>query len=490
MLCPEKALVLGPVKVIPLEYPNITCRSIDVIVPSKENDQDQQLIDRLLAELTTQTSDQVIAYREYHRWVQNFEPVRLEGTVEGKPRLKAGGVYLITGGLGGVGLALAEYLAQAVQAKLILIGRSVFPDPDRWEQWLATHEQQDNVSCKIRKLQAIEALGAEVMVVSADVANLEQMSAAIAKANQGFGQIHGVIHAAAVSGGGMIQLKTKEAAASVLAPKVRGTRVLNTLFKDAKLDFLVLCSSLNSFLGIPGMVDYTAENAFLDAFAHYSASKHGTFTRSINWDRWNSLGMAVAVEARHQEITGEELTAGMTYEEGIEAFRRILCSSTVPQVIVSTQEFQGRIQPQDSVKSLEEELAQLNQSQATHPRPNLGNAYVAPRNEVERTLTDIWQQLFGIEQVGIHDNFFELGGDSLFGTMLVSRLCKTFEIELSYQSFFNAPSVAQLAEVIVQKLTENIDHQALAQALADIEQLSEDEVQTKLTSQEPLVNNS
>ncbi|MEH2238959.1 SDR family oxidoreductase [Nostoc sp.] len=483
VLCPEKALVLGSCQVIPLEYSNISCRSIDIVVPKPESRQQQQLTLQLLAELVSQTSNQVIAYRGLHRWVQDFEPVQLDATVAENPRLRERGVYLITGGLGGVGLTLAEYLAQSIQAKLVLLGRSPFPEPDEWETWLSTHDQQDDISSKIRKLQSLEVLGAEVMAISADVADSEQMSVVSEKVNQRFGQINGVIHAAAVFGGGMIQLKTKEDAATALQPKVRGTRVLEALFKDTKLDFFVLCSSLSSFAGASGMVDYTAENAFVDSFAHYSASKYGTFIKSINWDRWNSLGMAVPVEARHKEITGEELTGGMTYEEGIEAFRRILCSSTVPQVIVSTQDFSSLMKPKKSAKSLEEKLAQLSQSKPTHPRPNLANAYVAPGNEVERSLAEIWQQLLGIEQVGIHDNFFELGGDSLFATQLVSQLCKTFQIELSYQGFFNEPTVAELAEVIVQKLAEQTDLEDLAKALADIEQLSEDEAQTILASQ-------
>jgi acyl carrier protein len=207
------------------------------------------------------------------------------------------------------------------------------------------------------------------------------------------------------------------------------------------------------------MVDYTAENAFLDAFAHHQSTQHSNFITSINWDRWNNLGMAVAVEERHKDITGEELIAGMNAEEGIEAFSRILSSSNFPQIVVSTQDLQALLEPKKSNKSesIEEQLAQLNQARVTHPRPNLGNAYVAPRNEVEITLADIWQQLLAIDKVGIHDNFFELGGDSLFATQLVSQLCKNFQIELSYKSFFNSPTVAELAEVIVQNLAEQTD---------------------------------
>ncbi|MEH2228581.1 MAG: SDR family oxidoreductase [Nostoc sp.] len=483
ILCPEKALVLGTCKVMPLEYPNITCRSIDVVVPIESGQ--EELIQTLIAELTTSTSDQTIAYRGRNRWVQDFEPVQLHETVTENLRLRKQGVYLITGGLGGVGLVMAEYLAQTVQAKLILLGRSAFPDQDKWSEWLSTYDEEDPISQKIQKLQAIKALGAEVMVASADVTNLDQMLAVFNKSNQQFGEIHGVIHAAAVYGGGMMQLTTKETVANALAPKVQGTRVLETLFQDSKLDFFVLCSSLSSFIGTSGMADYTAANAFLDSFANYSTSKYGIwkFIKSINWDRWNSVGMAAAVEARHQEITGEKLTAGMASFEGIEAFKRILSSSTVSQVIVSTQDFPSLIKSKESPKTLEEKLAQLSQSKPTHPRPILGNAYIAPVNEIERTLAEVWQKLLGIQKVGIHDNFFELGGDSLFATQLISELCKVFQIELSYKGFFNGPTIGELSEVIVQKLAEQTNLEELAQALADIEQLSQDEVQSLIASQ-------
>ncbi|MBD2385755.1 type I polyketide synthase [Cylindrospermum sp. FACHB-282] len=487
LLYPEKALILGACQVVPLEYPNISCRSIDVLLPASASSQEAQLVEWLVAELTLANTEKAIAYRGHHRWVQTFEPVQLNTNVAQNPRLRQQGVYLITGGLGGVGLALAEYLAQTLQAKLILIGRSAVPHRDDWPEWLSAHHQHDSTSCKIRQLQHLEALGAQVMVATADVANTEQMSAVLKQAHQQFGQIHGVIHAAAVPGGGMIQLKTADAAADALAPKVKGTRVLDALFQNTKLDFFILCSSLNSFLGVPGMVDYIAENAFLDAFAHYSTAKYNDrFITSINWDRWENLGMAVAIEARHQGITGQKLAAGITLTEGIDAFRRILLSSPVPQVIVSSQNFQHLVQRQSTVKYLAEKLAQLRPAKPTHPRPKLENAYVAPQNEVEGTLSDLWQKLLSIEKVGIHDNFFELGGDSLFATQLVSQMCKIFQVELSYKNFFNQPTIAELAVVIVQKLTEQASEAALFQALAEIEQLSQDEAQKILARQEAI----
>ncbi len=453
VLSPEKALVIGPCKIIPMEYPNINCRSIDVIIPELESWQRDKLVEQLVTELTTQLSDQIIAYRGNHRWVQTLEPIRLHETVEEKPRLREGGIYLITGGLGGVGLVLAEYLAQTVKAKLVLIGRSAFPDHNEWLQWLSTHDESDSISCKIRKLQAIEALGAEVLVVSADVANLEQMSAAIAQANHRFGQIHGVIHAALILEGGLIQLKTKEVAASGLAPKVKGTRVLDILFKDVNLDFFVLCSSSSIFEPVVGMVDYISANAFIDAFAHYSVSKHGRFTRAINWDRWSDIGRAVGVDLLYKAKTGKEIAPGMTPEEGVEVFRRILLSSMVPQIVVSTQDLLTEVEQKFSLEVLEK----TNIFKSAYQRPQLRNAYVAPTNESESMIADIYQELLGVEQVGIHDNFFELGGDSLIGTVLISQLRKNFQVELSVRSLFEAPSVSELAVVIEETIIEELE---------------------------------
>ena len=478
VLCPEKVFVLGPCKVIEQEYSNIVCRSIDVVIPETETWQEKKLIDQLLAEFTAQASDRVVAYRGNYRWVQTFEPVHLDAAAKGNPQLREKGVYLIVGGLGGVGLLNAEYLAKTVSAKLILVGRSAFPDRYEWSQWLSSHDKQDSVSYKIQKIQELEALGAEVLVVNADVTNQEQMEAAIAQANKRFGHIHGVIHNASDNQRELIAQKTLETVGIVFSPKVMGTLVLDELFRDAELDFFVLTSSQASVIGGIGQVQYSAKCAFLDAFAHYSTSKRGRFIRAMNWNRWKTPEwMAKTDWNRLSGLTLEE--AGLTLEEGMEAFRRILLSSTMPQIVVSKSDFnnlisQNLINLKDSLNSLEEQFSEVGRSKPTHSRPNIENPYVAPRNEIERTLADIWQETFSIEQVGIHDNFFDLRGDSLLATVVLSRLRKTFEIELSYKSFFDGPTVAELAKVIAQTLAEQNDQEELAQILADVEQLSED----------------
>jgi acyl transferase domain-containing protein/thioesterase domain-containing protein/ubiquinone/menaquinone biosynthesis C-methylase UbiE len=306
VLCPEKSTLIGTCKVIPQEYSNINCRSIDVVLSESEMPLEETLVDQLLAEFAAkQSEDAIIAYRNNERWVQTFKQIRLdEVPEESSSRLRKNGVYFITGGLGGIGLVLAEHLAKTVHAKLILSTHSVFPSRRMWKDWLNIHGKQDSVSGKIRKVQAIEAMGAEVLIVSADVTNLEQMSAAITQSLEKFGQIHGVIHAAGVYPGGMIQLKTPAMAESILAPKVKGTLVLDTVLKDQKLDFMILCSSLSSIAGDTGMVDHCGANAFLDAFAHRDTYQYDKFTISINWDAWQEIGQAalqpVAENMSHQ----------------------------------------------------------------------------------------------------------------------------------------------------------------------------------------------
>lgn len=293
LLCPEKATLLGTVKAIAQEYPNINCRSIDVVLPPSGSWQ-EKLLEQLFTEIIADSSDSIVAYRGNNRWLQTFEPVQLNEALEETPVLREGGVYLITGGLGGIGLVLAENLAKTVRAKLVLVGRSAFPDRNERSQWLATHDEQDNISRKISKLLEFEESGAEVLVATADVTNLEQMQVAIALAQKQFGHIDGVIHAAGVPGGGVIQRKTREEAERILAPKVKGTLVLDLLLKDVELDFFVLFSSLASVVGGVGQVDYAGANAFLDAFSHYKNSTNGTFTTCINWDAWQEVGMAAS----------------------------------------------------------------------------------------------------------------------------------------------------------------------------------------------------
>ncbi|MDF5727494.1 MAG: SDR family NAD(P)-dependent oxidoreductase [Rhizonema sp. PD38] len=445
LLYPEKATMLGPIRTIPQEYPNITTLSIDVVLPLAGSESEQKLIVHLLKELQTTSSDRIIAYRGNHRWVQTFEAVRLEKSEQGIQRLREQGVYLITGELGGIGLVLAEHLARTVRAKLVLTGHSAFPDRSEWEKWLNCHDECDGVSRKIRKLQELEKLGAEVLVISADVANFEQMQQAIAKAIHCFGQINGVIHAAGVLVGGAIQRKTLEMVEGTFAPKVKGTLVLDTIFKDIQLDWFVLCSSVTSVEGNFALVDYCAANAFLDSFAHYKSNRDTTFTVSINWVPWQEESPTT-----RSTLCQPHLKYRLLFTEGVEVFQRVLCNS-IPQIIVSTQDLETAIK-QNTIKPNKgerlKECQDLEEAVRLNPRPALTKAYVAPTNKLEQTIAQIWQDFLGIESIGIYDDFFELGGDSLLGIQLTSKLSATLQDKISPNRLLYAPTIAALAEFL------------------------------------------
>ena len=436
-VCPEKATVLGACRVIPQEYPGLLTRAIDVVLPQSAGDR-VRLVDHLLTELSSEPYSPLVAYRRGRRWLPVVEPVRLEGAPDTPGRLRQHGTYLITGGLGGIGLSLAEYLATSVQARLVLIGRSAPLSREDWPEWL----------------HRIEAAGAEVLVARADVADLDSMREIAAAARERFGPLHGIIHTAGVAGGGIVQLKTREIAESVLRPKVAGTRVLHEVFGEESLDFVVLCSSLTALYGGPGQVDYCAANAYLDAFAE-SSPPAWRYVVSVNWDAWREVGMAVntPVPAEMEAWRAETLRTGIGPDEGGDVLARIL-DTDLRRVAVSTTGMLDPIQGQaafvaapTSAESDGGASGDAAQAYGLHPRPAVAATYVAPETETQQTIAWLWQQLLGIERVGIYDDFFELGGHSLLAIQLLSHLRELMQLEISVKDLFDARTVAGLAAI-------------------------------------------
>ena len=157
--------------------------------------------------------------------MRRWSPYDLSAAPE-RRRLERGGVYLLTGGLGGIGLVVAEHLAREFKARLVLVSRSTLPDEAQWEAALNDAAQSEAVKQTIRKLIEIRSIAGGLMVAQGDVTNLEQMRGIVAEARRRYGKIDGVFHAAGVLDDGPLMLKSAESAARVLDPKVRGTLVL------------------------------------------------------------------------------------------------------------------------------------------------------------------------------------------------------------------------------------------------------------------------
>jgi len=295
------------------------------------------------------------------------------------------------------------------------------------------------------RLEQLEELGARVLVLQADVAEPEQVRSVVSQVREQFGDLNGVIHAAGVAGGGTMQVKTRQDAEREFAAKVDGSLALESMLAGTSLDFFVQCSSLTPFTGGFGQVAYSAACAFQDAWAQARASGGDERrTVSINWDRWRNIGMAAGLEVLHRELTGQELTGGMLATEGVEAFGRILSSAMAPRVVVSTRDFPTLV-GQSRTYQLGGFEAQRT-PRSLHVRPELANEYIAPSDETERLIADIWQEELGIERVGVRDDFFVLGGDSLMAIKLVARLRQSLGVPLNMRTFYEGPTIAALAE--------------------------------------------
>lgn len=282
---PLRALAAGPCRVVAKEFPTIQGRMIDV---SSHPDLAFQLVNE--AELDV--DDTVVVYRGGRRFIESWNPVRLPPGEGLAKTLKAGGTYLITGGLGALGLFLSRIFAETVPVNLVLVSRSTVPPRENWERLLESSDGNPQLRDRLEQLLAIKAAGAEVMIAQADVTDLHRMKEVVNQVYERFGRIDGVIHSAGNAGGGIIALKTPEMATEVLAPKVQGTRVIERLFGDQDIDFIWLFSSVTAVLGEAGRVDYCAANSYIDAVAQSWNQKRPGVFRSLGWAAWAEIGMA------------------------------------------------------------------------------------------------------------------------------------------------------------------------------------------------------
>ncbi len=439
-LCPLKASLHGPCGVIPQEHPNIVCRLVDVVAGADE----ERTVQQIAAEIDGAPDHALIAYRGPHRWIKSFEPVRRDPAAP--KRLRKQGVYLITGGLGGVGLALARHLAQAWQARLVLLARSELPPREQWPVLVAANGA---FAARLRTLLELEALGAEVLVLSADVTDAAGLRATIDAARQRFGALNGVIHAAGVAGGGVIAHKTRAAVEAVFAPKVQGTLNLLHALGDDPLDFVLLCSALTAIAGGFGQVDYCAANGVLDALAIDAGRRHEGRVLSVNWDVWRELGMAKAQRLPEG--------VGIAREAGGDLMEAVLSAPHAAQVVVSSVVLEHRLAQMQSPVLAEQLLPEPVAKRQLHARPALSTPYAEPTGELEQGLAALWSEFLGISRIGVHDNLFELGGDSLLAIQLLTKVRGAYGVELHPADLFKTPTVAALAVRVELRLIEQIE---------------------------------
>jgi acyl transferase domain-containing protein/acyl carrier protein len=315
-LDPEQALLLGPVTVLPQELSGVRCRLLELpgadpsvagAAGGEPGEPDGDEVDALLGALTLPADEPELAWRGRHWWVREVDPVKVGSVQVGSApgtgptpvptALRDGGVYLLTGGLGGIALALADWIADAVDRPVLgLLSRSGLPPQAQWDAWIAGHGATDPTAARIGRIRRLSDRGARVVVLTADVTDLDAVRREVDRLRE-HGPLNGVVHAAGLPSTSLITGTTTADAERVLAAKTRGTLVLEQVCRPHELDFLVLCSSLTAVLGGPGQIAYCAANAFLDAYAQQQRARAVPVT-SIGWDTWRGVGMAAGLAAQ------------------------------------------------------------------------------------------------------------------------------------------------------------------------------------------------
>ncbi len=433
-LRPLRAMVGGALKVVAQELPYVSVRQIDIDIPEGDDDTDPESVAHVTNELTCKNNDPLVVFRGTHRLIPAFEPVVLPEPAD-IPKLKRGGVYLITGGMGKIGFTIARFLAREYQAKLVLI-----------------HKTANSGRGKIEQLNA---LGATVMAEAVDVSDREAMERIVKQVEETLGSINGIVHAAGLVGGASFALSsdiTIHQCRQQFAAKVTGVNNLAAIFSGRKLDFCLLTSSLSPVLGGLGFFAYAAANAYMDLFAARCNRESAFPWISVNWADWKFEEPA---QTAGDQIGASVARLMITPDEGLATLRRILRHIQRNQVVVSSGDLEARIAQWVKLQSLEkgnecDDSIQNPGEENTefHQRPDLLSDYAEPRNPVEEALVKYWQEMFGIEPIGIDDDFFELGGDSLKAISVVSMVYKSFMVKVPLMDMLKKTTVRQIARMI------------------------------------------
>jgi len=455
-LYPGKALAAGAVGVIAQEFREIETRHIDLDLRPGMTDRDgwSHLAGRLAGRLATgEYRGQSEALRGNYSWRMEYDEISPDSLATGESLLQSGGVYLVTGGLGALGMMFSGYLAREWQARLVLVGRRGLAAGDRGPGGPEEEREREE---KLRWVEELERVGGKVAVYGVDITDKTGMEKMLREVEGKWGRINGVIHCAGQADGEMIQLRKKARSEEVLGPKVKGTAVLAELFQGKGIDFMVLCSSVAAVLPQMGQVAYVAANAFLDAFCGSAGNLGLDLGRviAIDWDRWQKVGMAVIAENQHRKLSGQELTGGISREEGLAAFKQVMTGGAISRLLVADRSFKEiavRIRQGKAQEKGETDFAIPvidDREQATEARPDLDTDYVAPGDENEEKLARMWSGIFGFKNIGVKDDFFDLGGDSLRAVMMLLKLQRDFNIEVPITDFFNNPTIVNLATAI------------------------------------------
>jgi acyl transferase domain-containing protein/acyl-CoA synthetase (AMP-forming)/AMP-acid ligase II/acyl carrier protein len=436
----DQATLWGIGRVIGLEHPQIHGGQIDLSPGLPISDQAGDLAGALLAP----AGEDQIALRAGRRLVPRLRSIEARSGSAAPVRLRADATYVVTGGLGALGLRVARWMLERGAGHLVLVGRRAPSETVR------------------RQLAEIEQPGAALHVVQADIAQEKAMGVLFARLQQEMPSVRGVVHAAGVIDDALLMQQDPQRLRGVIAPKLVGGWILHQLTLELPLDFFVLFSSATSLLGWQGQSAYAAANAGLDALAHHRR-RLGLAGLSINWGPWQRIGAAAGLNQRLTARWQRRGLASIDPEQGLRALEMAM-GQNEPQVAVLPMDWDRfvRTAPPGACDSMLSTLV------ASQPDAGTPASRGALRNELAQATPVEWRGIVSLrvraEIAAILDitsdqvadegrGLFDMGFDSLMALELKNRLEIAAARALPATLAFDCPSIAALVDYLLDLVT-------------------------------------
>lgn len=483
-LMPEQAVMFGLVKAAALEFPDVLLSCIDI----DEHTKAECIIDEISAE----NSHVLVSYRNNNRYVEEMALAAPVQKQSAPVQVKDGGVYLITGGTGGIGLEVAKHFASLKKCTLVLMNRSKLPDRKEWSSIIRKNDDR-GLAAKLESLLKIEELGAKVSCYQADISDYEEMEKVLGAIRQEHGKITGIVHSAGIPGKGYLSTKSMMEFNKVLMPKVMGTWNLDRLTRADHLDFFIGFSSAITVFGSGGKTDYIAANSYLDAFSAYRNRKAaGTVT--INWPTWRETGMAYnevykSINEALKAVTNKEAVAildkimksgsntlidevykaeheamqAVSNKEAAELLDRIMKRGSTRVIAgkMNLEMLSQQVMEKLDLRVSEEINGWMDSKQVSMDvqeeeeiKDNLiltGNE-LGEYSDLEKEIAAIWYNVLGYDEMDIHRSFYDLGGDSITVTKLHGLMEKHFPKMMAVTDIFSHATISEQAAYIQEKM--------------------------------------
>ncbi|OKP79503.1 hypothetical protein A3844_28670 [Paenibacillus helianthi] len=438
-LNPHLAAAIGLLRGASQELRNWTFRCIDI--------DEHTTVEALMRELALRSTRFTMSFRKGTAYEPELAP-SLPSVDAQSLDITENGVYVITGGLGGIGLAIAKHWAAKKAVHLILINRNIDIEPK---------SNRPDIDEKISAIRYIEDTGSTVKLYQGDTADPIRMEQIVTDILQQYGQINGIIHNAGVAGKGLLYTKKHTDMQKVFATKAYGAWLLDNLTSHLEIDFFLVSSSAMSFIGEAGQSDYTAANCYLDTFCD-SRNQRGKPTIAINWPPWSQTGMSVANQSDIENYfiiplgTSEALEVMDTAL--LEQRRNVLYGQLNDKLFDAKMKhnyyfgIHTSIAGKVSTGSKSNRTDQTSQPVTARKQVQVSAGKGEMVTETMRIVAHAWAEVLGLESIYIYDDFYALGGDSILALQIYEKLFKQYGSVLDVSTIFNYPSIGGLSGFI------------------------------------------